>query len=469
MRRLAPLLALGIVIAAAVVLIATRGSTSDYRVDVIFDNSRGLTPGQLVEVAGARVGTIQAIHLTPDYKARIELSVDHRFAPFRKNATCTIRPQGLLAEYYVECNPGTPSSPPLNDQGTSTPTVPVTHTTQPIALTDLFDIWSAPVRDRLSLLVAQLGMGLAGRGQDLNALLRRSNPSLAAARRVLTILHSQRSQLSSLLVSANAAIAPLARQPARVDAFVREADRAAAQTSQHTQELAQSVQRLPALLDAAVPSLHELDSVIRTGTPLTRQLHAAAPSLDRLSADLGPFAQQVQPTLRALGPVLAQGATTLTKSIGVSRAMRDYAHNSRPAAELAGPLFTNLQKRGFPESLLLFLYRGSAATARFDKDSHIMPAYSIINDCSMPATTPVAGCTTNPRATTAARSKKRARAHSKPITAPQANTPQAAPTPATPLPKNPVAPVQHLLNQIAGGQPPPLPDNLDSLVNYLLG
>ena len=470
MRRLPALIALVIVAAAAVVLIARHEGTSDYRVDVVFDNSRGLTPGQLVEVAGARVGTIQAIHLTPDYKARLELKVDHRFAPFRKNATCTIRPQGLLAEYYVECNPGTPSAPPLRAKDGDTPTVPVNRTTQPVALTDLFNIWSAPVRDRLSILVDQLGMGFSGRGEDLNALLRRSNPSLAAARRVIAILERQHSQLSSLIVSANHAIAPLAREPQRVDAFVREASRTAAQASAHQGQLAQSIQRLPALLAAAEPPLHELDAVIRTGTPLTRRLRAAAPSLDRLSTDLGPFARQVQPTLTKLRPVLAQGAITLKRSVGISKATRDYAHNSRPAAELAGPLFTNLQQRGFSESLLLFLYRGAAAAARFDKDSHILPAYSIFNDCSTSATTPVPGCEATFSQTTAARKTTRGRKRTQHPRR-ERSTGGGGGTPQAPAPqsKSPTAPVQQLLDQIIGGAPVPLPDNLDSLTNYLLG
>ena len=469
MRRVVPIALLAVVVAGVAALIATRSSQDAYRVDVIFDNSRGLTPGQLVEVAGARVGTIQAIHLTPDYKARIELSVDRRFAPFRKNASCTIRPQGLLAEYYVECNPGTPSAAPLRGAGQSaTPTVPVTHTTQPVALTDLFDIWSAPVRDRLSILIAQLGMGTSGRGQELNAILRRSNPSLGAARHVIGILQNQRAQIDSLLVSANKAIAPLARQPQRVDAFVREAARASAQTSAHSRELAQSVARLPGLLDAADPSLRELDAVVRTGTPLVQQLHAAAPALNRMSTDLGPFAKQVQPTLKALRPVLAQGAKTLKQSLPVSRAMRDYTHNSRPAAELAGPLFTNLRVRGFSESLLLFLYRGAASAARFDKDSHILPAYSIINDCSAPATTPVAGCeATFTRPNVAERAHRRsARRHTRraPSSGGGGGT-TGAPAPAKP---DPLAPVKRLLDQIV---PPeqPLPDNLQSLTNYLLG
>jgi virulence factor Mce-like protein len=458
-----------LIFAAAVLLISRHQSEGEYRVDVVFDNSRGLTPGQLVEVAGARVGTIEAIHLTRDYKARIELKIDRRFAPFRKNASCTIRPQGLLAEYYIECVPGTPSAPPLRTAGDSTPTVPVTRTTQPVALTDLFNIWSAPVRDRLSILIAQLGMGTAGRGEELNALLRRSNPSLAAARRVLTILHKQRSQIDALLVSANKAIAPLANQPKRVSAFVREASRSAAQTAAHSSELADSVRRLPALLDSAVPSLQALDSVVRTGTPLTRQLRAAAPSLNRLTSDIGPFARQVQPTLTKLRPVLRQGTKTLKRSVAVSKATREYAHNSRPAAELAGPLFTNLQERGFSESLLIFLYRGAAAAARFDKDSHILPAYSVFNECSMEAKTPVPGCeATFKPASVAKRGKRtRTRNHTRRASREQ---PSSGTTPApAPKPKPVTAPVQELLNNILGGSPAPLPDNVDPLLNYLLG
>ena len=51
-------------------------------------------------------------------------------------------------------------------------------------ITDFFEIWQAPVRDRLRLVLNELGMGLAGRGDDLNDLLLRANPALVKARRV---------------------------------------------------------------------------------------------------------------------------------------------------------------------------------------------------------------------------------------------------------------------------------------------
>ena len=38
---------------------------SAYRVDAIFDTAKGIIPGQLVKIAGARVGTIDDVKLTP--------------------------------------------------------------------------------------------------------------------------------------------------------------------------------------------------------------------------------------------------------------------------------------------------------------------------------------------------------------------------------------------------------------------
>ena len=80
---------LGVLVVAAVagvlLLASGRGSSTggDYRVDVIFDNARGLIPGQLVEVAGGRVGKVSDVKVTADFKARISMTVDDRFAPFR--------------------------------------------------------------------------------------------------------------------------------------------------------------------------------------------------------------------------------------------------------------------------------------------------------------------------------------------------------------------------------------------------
>ena len=184
MRRLATI-ALTLTAALVLALLGVRSGaqgSSTARFDVIFDDARGLVGGQLVKIAGAKAGTIENVVVTPDFKARVEATVDSRFMPFHRDATCTIRPEGLIAENYVDCDPGTPASPPLQSTGAHPPTVPVANTTEPVSLLDLFNIFNLPTRQRFTAIVNELGIGTAGRGQDFNEILRRANPALALAR-----------------------------------------------------------------------------------------------------------------------------------------------------------------------------------------------------------------------------------------------------------------------------------------------
>jgi len=112
MRRLA---FLAVVVLGAVVAIVAgcgAGGTSvakrTYRVDAIFDNAAFLIPGNDVRIAGANVGSVTAVKVTPDQKARISMEIDKRFAPFRSDAHCSSRPQGLVGVADVNCQPGTP-------------------------------------------------------------------------------------------------------------------------------------------------------------------------------------------------------------------------------------------------------------------------------------------------------------------------------------------------------------------------
>ena len=54
-----------------------------------------------------------------------------------------------------------------------------------------------PERERLSLILNELGTGLAGRGRDLNEVIRRANPALRETDKVLEILARQNTSSSS--------------------------------------------------------------------------------------------------------------------------------------------------------------------------------------------------------------------------------------------------------------------------------
>jgi ABC-type transporter Mla subunit MlaD len=306
-----------------------------------------------------------------------------------------IRPQGLIAENYVACDPGEPPAPPLRASGGRPATVPVERTTEPVTLPDLFNIATLPTRERLTVLISELGVGVTGRGEDINAILRRANPSLTLARRAIAILERQRSELARTIGATDPLVAQLAARRAQARAFVAAAASVTTRLAAHRGALAASVQRLPALLSAARPTLAELDLVETQTTPLLVQLGAAAPLLSRLSIDLGPLVAAARPALARLGHALTLGARVARQVTPSARVLEQYALGSLPTALLTDRLTHNLDRTGFYDYFLAFTYYAAASMARFDAISHILPAHVALNQCGQYATSPVAGCNAN--------------------------------------------------------------------------
>src|SRR5580765_1744031 len=99
MRRIfaGTLLTIGLVGAGVFGVGAGNDSGSGYEVRAIFDDVASAVPGEEVKVAGAKVGKIGEMSVTPDRKAAVTLRIDDGgFAPFHSNAHCTIRPQSLI-------------------------------------------------------------------------------------------------------------------------------------------------------------------------------------------------------------------------------------------------------------------------------------------------------------------------------------------------------------------------------------
>ncbi|HVS29071.1 MAG TPA: MlaD family protein [Solirubrobacteraceae bacterium] len=472
MRRVAAI-TLGLAAIAAGAHAALADSTpsrggGQYRVDAIFDTAKGIIPGQLVKVAGAQVGTVSDVKLTPDYKARIQLLVDRRFAPFRSDASCSIKPEALIAENFVQCDPGTPSGRPLKATGGKAPTVPLTRTAVPVSINDLFDIWNVPTRQRLTILFNELGAGFIGRGADLNALLLRSNPALAAVRRTLAIVNRQRAQLQRSVVATDRVVGELARRRGGVKRFIEQAARVSAQTAQRRAPLAESIRRLPALLRATDPALRDLDQVTANGTPVLADLRAAAPRVNRLVADVRPFSIAGLPALRALDPALRSGRRAVRSAGPVVAALRKFSAAALPTGQLLDELVVSMRDRGVVEGLLSFVYYAGSATARFDATSHIFPSHIIVNACTAYTQVPLAGCNaryTSP-ATTRSRRVAPAPAGGGPVRPPAPRSgggePKRGPSGSAPAPSNGAPPLD--LSKIVPGVGPIIQGTLDGLL-----
>jgi virulence factor Mce-like protein len=391
-RLLAATLALATVTAA--VLLAT-GCGSDaktgYKVDAIFDSAGFLTPDTDVRIGGAKVGKVSDLTLTRDHKARVQMTIEDRFAPFRSDADCTIQPQSLISEKFVNCTPGTPDAAPLREADGVT-VLPVRNTHAPIDIDLLLNIFDRPVRERLTLLLSALGTGLAARGEDLNATILRAAPALQETRRVLRVLDTDRHQLQELIANSDTVLASLAAGRGRIADFVRSTGHVAAVSGARRRRLAEAVHELPRLLTEARGGLSQLTSFAKVGTPFAQRLRASGPGLNQLVRELAPFAKRITPTVTRLGTTARRAQPALKDIAPQARRLQRFSKDLPEASTLLSDLFTSSRDSGVIEGLGNLGYYGATATARFDKHSHILPSYLMFSPCALYATSPTPGC-----------------------------------------------------------------------------
>src|SRR5947209_8603383 len=103
--------ALGVSLLAAIVLLALSagGSNGGYTVRAIFDDAGNIIAGEDVKIDGVKVGTVGSVTPTAQAKAAVVLNINNPgFKDFRADASCTIRPQALIGEKFVDCIPTQP-------------------------------------------------------------------------------------------------------------------------------------------------------------------------------------------------------------------------------------------------------------------------------------------------------------------------------------------------------------------------
>jgi virulence factor Mce-like protein len=403
MRRIAAILLLAVAIPALLAfgLGTNTGVTGGYEVRAIFDNASFITPGEDVKVAGVKVGKVKSLDVTPDKKAAMVLDItDAGFSPFHQDGHCSIRPQSLIGERYVECTSGTNKTPALGQipdgqKGSGQHLLDVNHTSSPVDIDLVSDIMRLPYRQRLALIINEFGAGLAGNGKNLNQAIHRANPALRQTDQVLAILAKQNRTLASLAADSDAVLAPLAAKRERVSHFVVAANETAQATAERSADIQRTFQRLPAFLEQLKPTLADLESVSRQSTPVLADLDTAAPDLARFTRQLGPFSKAGIPAIKSLGRAAVIGRPALVNSLGLTRDLATFAKNAGPVGKYLVELSDSLDKTGGVERIMDYLFFQMLAVNGFDGVSHYLRAGLITNLCSAYSPDPVSGCNAN--------------------------------------------------------------------------
>jgi phospholipid/cholesterol/gamma-HCH transport system substrate-binding protein len=417
------IVAIALVLAAVAAVVAT-GTAADgdggaYEVRAIFDNGAFLVEGEEVRVAGARVGTVSEIDISgPDEpvredgspdpgKAVVVLEIDDAaFQDFRADASCLIRPQSLLGEKFVECEPTQPRAaaselpPPLEEipegeRGEGQLLLPLEQNGKAVDLDLINNIMREPYPDRFRLILNDLGAGLAARGDELAQIINRSNPALRETNQVLAILARQNQALARLARDGEAVLEPLARERDRVSGFINSSAATAEATAERGEELEDGLELLPQTLREVEETMVELERFSDAGTPLFTDLAAAAEPTTRLEEALPPFADAATGALVSLGDAAEETQEPLVDSDPVIRDLRKLANSAAPAATNLSRFLRSMRKKDGFRNLLRFVYRATGSFNVFDNLGHFARAFLLITNCNDYVTAPQTGCIAN--------------------------------------------------------------------------
>ena len=234
MRRV---LAVTLVLVAAAAYVLTSSGAKEEKGNqftVEFDNAFGLVKGGDVKVAGVRAGQVTTLRVDRKTKrALVDFKVTKQgFGDLRTDTYCESRPQSLIGEYFIDCTPG--KSPDKLKPGA---TIRVEHTASTIPADLLANIMRRPYRERLRIILNELGAGVGGRAEDVNATIRRASPALRETDKVLKVLARQNQVLTSLTTNADVVIGDLADNHDDVGRFVKETEDVATASAERRREL----------------------------------------------------------------------------------------------------------------------------------------------------------------------------------------------------------------------------------------
>ncbi len=384
-----------VVLLLVIVLLAVSagGSNAGYSVRAIFDNGGNIIPGEDVKVGGVKVGTVGSVTPTPQAKAAVVLHIENAgFQDFRADASCTVRPQALIGEKYVDCLPtqprveGTPLPPPLQkikggQEGEGEYLLPVQNTHSPVDVDLLGDINRLPERQRLTIIINELGAGLAGRGSDLAAVLRRANPALQELDKVLAILAGENRVLAQLAVDSDRALAPFARVRQQFADFIVQSNTVARASAAHRGALAQNLRDFPPFLKQLVPAMERLGRFAEQTTPVFTNLKVAAPGINTAFTSLPAFSNSSSAFFKNLGQTSKVSGPALVGTQSLLKRLQALGAAAKPFTGNLAQLLSSFRETGGLERLLDFIFLGAGAANGYDQLGHFLRTEGVGTAC----------------------------------------------------------------------------------------
>jgi len=358
-------------IAIAVVLLNGRGG--GYHVNFLFQNASQLVKGNLIQVSGTEVGTVQDITLSDNGQAKLRVSIDDKYAPLRQGTQGIVRATSLsgVANRYIDLRLGPGTNQAIPDGGT----IDTQHTTTAVDLDQLFNVFGPKQREALRGVIRGFGAAYAGRARQAERSIAYFNPALAASSRLFSELTFNQPDLRRFVRESARLVTDLDTRREDLAGLITNLSRTTGAINNRRADLATAISLLPAFMRRANTTFVNLRATLDDIRPLVRESKPVAKKLRPFLVALRGLARDARPTVRDLA--------RLVRKAGANNDLIELTKSAVPVRDIAiGPVTENGKSRegAFPASTkaltasqpLLAFARPYAVdlTAWFDDFSH---------------------------------------------------------------------------------------------------
>jgi phospholipid/cholesterol/gamma-HCH transport system substrate-binding protein len=359
--------------AAALYIVAQMGvrlpvvQAGPKRIQVVLQNAQAVTAGQgqTARVAGVEVGKISGVEVE-DGRAVVDVEIEHKYENLiRKDATALLRPKTPIKDMFLEVDPGDGAVMPDGGRIDSSNTAPDVNPDE------VFSALDADTQPYLKMLISGAGQGLKGRGEDLNATLRRLEPVHRDLARVTRATASRRHALKRLIHEYGLLVAELGRRPDQLRRLVSSSRGVFSALAPEERQISTAVARLPGALRTTQRTLGEVQGFAAELRPTLEALRPPIRQLNSTNQAVRPFLRdttpvirnQIRPFVRAARPWtadladatgdIAKATPDLTKATQeLGRFLNIGAYNPGGAEPVSGSVS---QQRAREEGLLYWL------------------------------------------------------------------------------------------------------------------
>jgi len=304
--------------------------SSKHELNAVFEDTSNVGLRSPVRIAGVEVGKVTNVEPVGDDSTAsvVTMELEDQGLPVHEDATLKIRPRIFLeGNFFVDLQPGTPSSP----EADSGHTIPSTQTSAPVQLDQVLGVLKTDARKDLQTLVQ--GYGEAVSGEPKSGEDRTQDPDVrgeTASESANDSLEYAPGALRGLAV-VNQAL--LGTEPRDLSKLIAGGQKVAAALESREQQLQDLIVNLNVTTGALAAEQDDLSATIRT---LPRLLDAANPAFDSLNAAFPAtraFAREILPgvretatTIDAAFPWVAQ-----TRRLVSPRELQGLVRDLRPA------------------------------------------------------------------------------------------------------------------------------------------